>query len=184
MGVDVLGHVGLIYVSPTEPVRANRVVSWATYKRIVAALKRDGWNGAPVVILVRDHYDPPTPPLALTGSHRLAAAEELGMEVPCVDLDELCQSRGIDLDALLDPWLPQDAPCTDDALYRAVGRILRDLPIWLVTHYGLHLEFCAGNGDGAGHRHLCALDPEHYLEDDGWHRCVTCGEMYAATWWS
>lgn len=183
MSIDVLGNVDVFYVDPDEPTRVNRVVNWTVFNGLVASLKTGGWDGPPVVVILRDDYEPPIPPLALTGSHRLAASEEVGIPVPCVDIYALCASRGVNLNALLDEWLPEEG-ATDAALLRAIGRVLGKLPIWLVIHYGINLIFCSGSAEAVGHRHLCNLDPEHYLEDDGFHECVVCGDWYRATSWA
>lgn len=183
MGVIVKGDVETFYVDATEPVRVNRVQNWLTYRKLVEALTTSGWDGPPVVVIDRDHWDPPTPPLAITGSHRLAAAEKAHVQVPCVDLADLYESRGLDLDELLEEWLPEGEVCSDGAIWRAVAKILDRLPIWLVRHYDIDLIFCPGTAAGRGHRHLCELEDEHYLEDDGWHQCVTCGGEYRATSW-
>lgn len=52
-------------------------------EQIAASLERDGWQGRSVLVLqVADYYQ------ALTGTHRLAAAQAAGLEdVPCVEVD-------------------------------------------------------------------------------------------------
>lgn len=180
--VQVKGDVDVFYVDPTEPVRANRIVNHRIYMDLVKSLRSDGWNGPPVVLLTRDHYDPPSPPLGITGSHRLAAAEQVGIDVPCVDLADMFARRGLNLDELLDFWMPEGIDYSDDAQYRAVARILDQLPIWCVRHYDITLIFCPGHSPGRGHQHQCVLGNEHILEDDGWHECVVCGVVFDGVW--
>ncbi len=187
MGVQTLGGTEVFYLDPTEPVRANRVVNPRCYRELVKAFRTGRWDGPPVVVLSRDGYDPPAAPLAITGSHRLAAADEADLEVPCVDLADLFAERGLNLDDLLDEWIPDDDrfEYNDDAMYRAIARVLNRLSMWQISHYGINLVFCSATAtDDGGHRHLCALRDEHYLEDDGGlHACVVCFGSYAPEAW-
>jgi hypothetical protein len=67
---------------------------------ITASMKRDGWNGAPVVAdyeLREAGQD-----RAYTGTHRIAAWREAGHdELPCVYIEDLAEALGIDWAALM-----------------------------------------------------------------------------------
>ncbi|HEY3483595.1 MAG TPA: hypothetical protein VGL02_32410 [Streptomyces sp.] len=176
----------VFYVDPTEPTRPNRIVNWGLYKKLVQEFKTTGWDGAPLVMLFRDHYDPPGKPLAITGSHRLAAAEEAGVTVPCVGIATLFEKRGLDLDDLLDEWLPEGVAYSDEALLQAVAQVLRHLPdrvpAWMFASYDINLNYCWGTAAAAdGHQHMCGFEPEHILDEQEWHECVVCGADYDAT---
>jgi hypothetical protein len=186
MPVQNPAGVEVFYVDATEPARPNRVSNWTVFKRLTQALSTTGWDGPPVVVMFRDDYAPPAPPLALTGSHRLAAAEEVGIEVPCVGLAALLDKRGLDLDDLLDEWIPEGASYSDRAQLQAVAQVLYRLwdrmPAWMIASYGVHLDFCRGTAPaGDGHQHLCKLEPEHILDEQEWHECEVCGAEYDAT---
>jgi hypothetical protein len=181
MPVDIKGDVQVFHIDPAEPVRANRVVNWLFYDNLVAALTRHGWDGPPLVVLTRDHCEPPLPPLAVTGSHRLAAAEKARVEVPCVELADLYQTRGLNLDELLDEWIPEGHSYSDFAVYQAISRVLDRLPIWMVRHYDITWDGCRGTAPaGDGHQHLCNMEPEHLLDDIYLHRCEVCDVPYEA----
>lgn len=185
MPVQNPAGVEVFYVEPTEPARPNRMVNWTVYKTLTRALSTTGWDGPPVVVLFRDDYDPPAPPLALTGSHRLAAAEAAGIDVPCVGLAALFAKRGLDLDDFLDEWIPEGASYSDRAQLQAIAQVLHRmvdrLPIWMFTSYDISLEFCPGTAlAGDGHRHLCNVETEHELDGDP-HECEVCGAEYDAT---
>ncbi len=180
MAVKTRDDVQIFHVDPTEPVRVNDITSQALYLELLDGFYRNGWDGPPVVVLLRDHFEPPARPLAITGSHRLAAAEEAGMTVPCVDLDELFESRGLALDDLLDEWIPEGVAYSDGAVYRAIARVLDRLPIWMTSHYDITLIYCRGTAPAAdGHQHLCNVEPEHELDDEP-HECEVCGAKYDA----
>src|SRR3954452_9980337 len=124
MSVDVRGDAEVFYLDPTEPIPPNRIQNWTQYNRILASMKRDGWCGPPLVVMSRDHYDPPCPPIAITGSHRLRAADLADIEVPCVELADLYQRYGMNLDDLLDEWLPEGEVHSQEAILRTVARLL------------------------------------------------------------
>jgi len=186
MPVQNPAGVEVFYVDPAEPTRPNRVVNWTVYKQLVRALSTTGWDGPPVVVLFRDDYDPPAPPLPLTGSHRLAAAEEAGVQVPCVGLAALFAKGGHDLDDFLDEWIPEGASYSDRAQLQAVGQVLHRMGdfrvTWMCTSYDINLAFCWGTALAVdGHQHMCKLEPEHILDEQQWHECEVCGARYDAT---
>ena len=88
-------------------------------------MKARGWQGAPLVVL-RDYGQ------ALTGVHRLAAAEQAGLDtVPGVDAEELLAACGIDL------WeRREDFGDLDDAL----EALLAEVPAEIQAAYGIDLR--------------------------------------------
>lgn len=73
---------------------------------------------------------------ALTGSHRLPAAEVVGIEVPVIDIEELMAEHGTDWLALIDEhdgaWAPHWA-----ALIWLADPRNGCLPADIIEHYGL-----------------------------------------------
>jgi hypothetical protein len=92
---------------------------------LAADMKVHGWQGAPLIVL-RDYAR------ALTGVHRLAAAEVAELtEVPGVDAEELLAACGIDL------WeRREDYGDLDDAL----EALLAEVPAKIRDAYGLDLR--------------------------------------------
>ena len=64
------------YFVPFHEVRDS-----AKLEGLVASMKGNGWEGAPVVVVNDDQL--------MTGSHRHAAAMEAGVKVPAVDIEAL-----------------------------------------------------------------------------------------------
>lgn len=63
---------------------------------IAADMREHGWRGAPLVVL-------PDYALSYTGTHRLRAAQAAELDtVPAVQLHDLFEACGLDLDALCD----------------------------------------------------------------------------------
>lgn len=94
-------------------------------EKLAADMKAHGWQGAPLVVH-RDYAQ------AVTGVHRLAAAEQAGIAVPGVDIEELLDVYGIDL------W----ARCEDldGELWEALRVAVGDLPAEVRDTYGLDLH--------------------------------------------
>lgn len=93
---------------------------------LIESMQANGWLGAPIVVI--DGH------IAITGSHRLAAAEFVGLDVPTVDLDELLAAHGTSLADLDEEYgtLPGD-----ELHYEVVTRLDYHLPADVVDHYGL-----------------------------------------------
>jgi len=64
-----------------EPLHAVRIPS--LYTELLGKMKAEGWNGRPLLVIQRENgYQ------AWTGSHRIAAARELNLQIPCYVLPE------------------------------------------------------------------------------------------------
>lgn len=94
-------------------------------EKLAADMGANGWQGAPLVVL-RDYAQ------AVTGVHRLAAAEQAGIAVPAVDIEELLDVYGIDL------W----ARCEElnGELWDALMVLVSELPADICDAYGLDLH--------------------------------------------
>ncbi|MEU0236727.1 ParB N-terminal domain-containing protein [Nocardiopsis sp. NPDC006198] len=83
LGLDTIDATG--YITGQHDLDADHV------NEIAASMETDGWQGAPLVVL-GDYAR------AYTGTHRLAAAEQAGLdEVPAVELADLFQACNLDL---------------------------------------------------------------------------------------
>lgn len=90
---------------------------------IAASMHEHGWKGAPLVVL-SDYAR------AYTGTHRLAAAEQAGLDmVPGVELEDLFAACGLDL------W----QVCEDEGLSVLMDRaqVIARLPAQTRAAYGL-----------------------------------------------
>lgn len=91
MNVDTLG-----FDVDVQSIRAGGVIPFhgaATedrYEAIKSSLGEDGWDGTPIVV-----YDDGDK-LALGGAHRIAAARDLGMDIPVVEIEDLIRAAGED----------------------------------------------------------------------------------------
>lgn len=94
-------------------------------EKLAAAMEEHGWQGAPIVVL-RDYAQ------AITGVHRLAAAEQAGIAVPGVDIEELLDACGIDL------WERRDD--IDAELDEVIRVLIDELPAEVRETYGLDLH--------------------------------------------
>ena len=114
--------------NPSTVEALHEVVDGDKYQALVESMKTNGWAGAPIVIVEREDAIP----LAITGSHRLVAAEFVGIDVPTVELRDLFAAEGIDYDAAIGEYLEAGFP-----LYDAIVRITDELPADLIEYYGL-----------------------------------------------
>jgi hypothetical protein len=66
-------------LDPNEIRTLNSPVNYQKFDGLITAMKKSGWRGRPVIVIeTEDEY------IALTGSHRIAAAIEAGLdEIPC-----------------------------------------------------------------------------------------------------
>lgn len=100
---------------------------------LVDSMTTHGWLGAPIVVIPGEDYGwGPCDPQAITGSHRLAAAYEAGIDVPTVPVDDLLTEAGLRLADLDDLYgNPQDD-------HEAAIAYLGDhLPADVADYYGL-----------------------------------------------
>jgi ParB-like chromosome segregation protein Spo0J len=95
--------------------------------QLAADMAERGWQGAPLVVL-RDYAQ------ALTGVHRLAAAEKAGIAVPAVDAEELLAACGIDL------WERRETDLADLELDEVLETLLSETTTEIQTAYGLDLR--------------------------------------------
>lgn len=114
----------------TEVEYLHGVTDGDKYAALVESMTRNGWVGAPIVIVDRSDYC--MIPLAITGSHRLAAAESIDYDPPMIDLVDLFAATGLDYDATLAAYLD----CGFD-LYDAIIRAAAALPVHIIDYYGL-----------------------------------------------
>ncbi|HXH56598.1 hypothetical protein [Iamia sp.] len=103
-------------------------INYMTYHRpddtakvaaIAASMAADGWIGSPVVVDGEQ---------ALTGAHRLAAAAVAEIEVETVELRDLFEEAGLDLDEVA-------ATCDWD-----LADIVSQLPSSVKAEYGIDLH--------------------------------------------
>lgn len=107
----------------------------AKLEQLVESMRRDGWVGAPVVVVDREDADP----LAVTGSHRIAAAREAGIDVPIVPLADLLAESGANLTEMVADYEAAGLD-SDDATFEAAVRAVEHLPVDVVEHYGLDMH--------------------------------------------
>lgn len=104
----------------------------AKLESLIESMRVNGWQGAPVVVVEREDSDP----LAATGSHRVAAAREVGIEVPTINAAELLAEHGGDFAALVGEFETAGLD-REGAEYEAIIRIVDYLPADVAEHYGL-----------------------------------------------
>ena len=122
-----------ITITTLDPHRIqpwHNVEDEAKLARLISAMSTMGWAGPPIVVINRDDADP----IAINGSHRIAAAREVGIEVPAIGLDDLLHAHGTSL-AEVDEETGS-AP-EDELHYETVTRLDYYLPAEVVAHYGL-----------------------------------------------
>ncbi|MFB9476964.1 hypothetical protein [Nonomuraea salmonea] len=68
----------------------HEIVEYAKYERLVDDMSERGWSGPPIVADVEACR-------AVTGSHRIPAAHSAGITAPAVDLADLTEKCGVDL---------------------------------------------------------------------------------------
>lgn len=94
-------------------------------KTLVANIEANGWQGPP---LVKDGE------CLITGTHRYAAAQELGWsdyEIPTVELAQLFEDAGLDM---IEVHTEYGCPGIDDPLF---DDFLGELPTEILDQYGI-----------------------------------------------
>jgi hypothetical protein len=73
-----------INMDPSDIEPLNGITDQIKYESLVQSFKRDGYNGVPVLVGNEciGIYE------AITGSHRIYAAREAGIDIPCVIIDD------------------------------------------------------------------------------------------------
>lgn len=117
-------------IQPWHDVRDDDKVA-----QLAASMREHGWQGAPVVVIPGTDYGwGEGDPIAITGSHRIAAAIEAEIDVPAIDLNDLLAAHDLTLAELDDEHGTQP----DDELHQeAVERLDYHLPRDVVEYYGL-----------------------------------------------
>lgn len=113
-------------MTPGDIIPAHDVRDDAKLTELTASMREQGWQGAPVVISREGFGDQ-----ALTGSHRIAAAEAAEIDVPVVEIRDLMADNGQDFDALaaeLGGW------------YEVAVRLGYYLPADVTAYYGLDMH--------------------------------------------
>lgn len=113
-------------MTPADLLPAHEIRDDDKLAALTASMREHGWHGAPIVIAKEGYGDQ-----ALTGSHRLAAAEAADIEVPVVDIRTLAADHGHDFDELVQA-------CGD--LFDAARRLADQLPADVTAYYGLDLH--------------------------------------------
>jgi hypothetical protein len=117
LGLDVIDDV-------TGYAPRHEVTDPSKAEALAEDMRARGWHGAPVVVM-RDYAT------ALTGTHRLAAAEVAGIAVPGVDAEDLLAACGIDL------WERREE---FDLLDEALETLLTEIPADVRDTYGIDLH--------------------------------------------
>lgn len=91
---------------------------------IAADMTRNGWSGAPIVARV-DWAQ------AITGSHRIPAAALADIDIPVVDIFDLADACGVDLDDLI---------ATYGGLEDALPAFCAEVPADIAEAYGLDID--------------------------------------------
>jgi len=99
-------------------------------RRLMESLEANGWVGAPLVVWEGEYL--------LTGSHRYAAAKELGWadaEIPTIELADVFAEAGLDFEQLHAEY---GYPTIDD--HWALVELLSELPDEIREKYGIDLH--------------------------------------------
>lgn len=100
----------------------NKITDYSLVDALVASMQTNGWMGVPVVV----HGD-----MAVTGSHRMIAAEIAGIDYPTIELSEIFEANGYDLER---EWydLGPSGQWWDE-----LAATLGCLPSCILHHYGM-----------------------------------------------
>lgn len=119
-------------LNPRRVETPHEVTDDAKLEAIVNSMTRNGWTGAPIIIVNRDDADP----LAVTGSHRIAAARDTNTDIPAVDLADLLAAHGTNLAELVADYTSAGFH-EDDALNEVIVRLYEWLPTDVIDTYGI-----------------------------------------------
>lgn len=151
-------------VNPMEITPPNRVTSSSKYHYLINEFENNGYNGRRVVLVENgnDGYQ------ALTGSHRILAAREAGVDVPSVVIP-----MSEEIQPLLDATGDEERARIADELYEdgVIPKEARDLLVRedeLNTPSGKQLDF-SGKRDGAqaGYRSMDHRDVSELYDAEG-----------------
>jgi hypothetical protein len=113
-----------------EMIPYHEVRDYEHMKKLMASMEANGWVGAPLVIW-DDEY-------LITGSHRYAAAMELGWdesEIPTIELAEVFAEAGLDFEQLHAEY---GYPTIDE--HGMLVALLNELPEEIREKYGIDLH--------------------------------------------
>lgn len=113
-------------VDPSDIIPVHDAFDADKLEALAESMRANGWIGAEVVVAGDQ---------ALTGSHRLAAAEEAGTDVPIVDIADLTATYGHSWTELL-----ADFDWSDRPWYDAAARLADYLPADVIEYYGLDIH--------------------------------------------
>lgn len=82
-------------MAPEDLLPVHEVTDTDKLAAITASMQANGWTGAPI-IADRSISQ------ALTGSHRLPAAEAAGIDAHVIDIHDLCAEHDVDWDLLVE----------------------------------------------------------------------------------
>jgi hypothetical protein len=82
----------------------HEVRDYEKFESILNDMKENGWRGAPLVRLDDQ---------LLTGSHRFAAAKELDIKIPTIELRDVFEHYGSDYDQMTQDWEDNSYPSQD-----------------------------------------------------------------------
>ncbi|HET8684787.1 MAG TPA: ParB N-terminal domain-containing protein [Micromonosporaceae bacterium] len=125
--------VALLDAAEVEPW--NDVEDEGKLASLAESMRDGGWRGPPVVVIPAQDYGwGAGSPQAITGSHRIHAAREVGVQVPTVSLDDLLSRHGTSL-AEVDEQTGADPD--DERHTESVVRLGILLPEDVIEQYGL-----------------------------------------------
>lgn len=86
--------VATAMINPDELLAPHGADDTDKLAELTASMRETGWQGAPLIYARMSYGDQ-----ALTGSHRLAAAQAADIQVPAVDIAALMDEHGADWNA-------------------------------------------------------------------------------------
>ncbi|EWM19797.1 hypothetical protein KUTG_10101 [Kutzneria sp. 744] len=110
----------------------NSVVDRDKYAALMSDMAERGWQGPPLLVDGEN---------AFTGSHRIAAVsdlwnrERITVEIPYVQVADLCAEFDIDFDALVEDWVAGSGDMLDLS-----DRLTELLPAEVVAYLGMDLH--------------------------------------------
>ncbi|QIS23711.1 ParB N-terminal domain-containing protein [Nocardia terpenica] len=94
---------------------------------LAADMEVNGWQGAPLVVAGEQ---------ALTGAHRYLAARRADIEIPRVQIDDVCELYGVDWAALEDTY----GCCDGYDWYEAARHLDEVLPVAVIDYLGIDVH--------------------------------------------
>lgn len=107
--------------------KPHEVEDWMKIHELTTSMQENGWQGVPVVVWGD---------MQLTGVHRAKAAENAGVGMPTINLEEIFVEDGADWEEALAEY--NDCPNSDP--FSCVLWMLPYLSTEIKTRYGIDLE--------------------------------------------